>query len=101
MKELLEGNEIPKPFDYYVQILRCAFEFIKKNPVELDVLNNEYITFQQHLLKYMKEQDEFEDFDTNMFESQVLDQQDKIEYKLEKKRDPKTESIKPQIVQNK
>lgn len=101
MKELLEGNEIPKPFDYYVQILRSAFEFIKKNPVELDVLNNEYITFQQHLLKYMKEQDEFEDFDTNMFESQVLDQQDKIEYKLEKKNDPKAESIKPQIVQNK
>jgi len=37
------------------------------------VLQTEYITFQQHLLNYMKDKDEFEDFDTSMFDSQVLD----------------------------
>jgi hypothetical protein len=55
MKDLLEGNETPKPIQYYTQILVGAFDFIKKHPAELEVLQTEYITFQQHLLNYMKD----------------------------------------------
>lgn len=45
MKDILEGNETPKPIEYYVKILEGAFRFIKKYPMQKDVLNNEYITF--------------------------------------------------------
>ena len=57
MKDLLEGNETPKPIEYYVGIMEGAFEFIGKFPDELDNLNEEYITFQQHLLIYLSQKD--------------------------------------------
>ena len=46
MKDLLEGNETPKPIEYYTHILVGAFEFIEKNPQEKETLMQEYITFQ-------------------------------------------------------
>jgi hypothetical protein len=32
MVQILEGNETPKPIEYYVKILEGAFRFIKKYP---------------------------------------------------------------------
>ncbi len=32
MKDILEGNETPKPIEYYVKILEGSFNFIKKYP---------------------------------------------------------------------
>jgi hypothetical protein len=73
MKDLLKGNDTPKPIEYYEHIMKGAFEFIKKYPGELGNLNGNYITFQQNLLKWLADQDELEGFDSAMFESQVLD----------------------------
>lgn len=53
MKDILEGNETPKPIEYYTGILEGAFRFIQNNPTQRDTLNNEYITFQLNLLKYL------------------------------------------------
>ncbi len=33
MKDILEGNETPKPINYYEKIMEGAFRFIKKYPV--------------------------------------------------------------------
>jgi hypothetical protein len=32
MKDILEGNETPKPIEYYTGILEGAFKFIQNNP---------------------------------------------------------------------
>lgn len=45
MKDILEGNETPKPIEYYTGILEGAFRFIQNNPTQKEVLNNEYISF--------------------------------------------------------
>ena len=55
-KTLCEGNELPKDLEFYVGLMAAAFEFIKRHPDELDNLNNEYITFQEKLLKFYGKQ---------------------------------------------
>ena len=52
MKELMEGNELPQPFEFYVKLLNSAFQFIEKQPQMEEVLMKEYVTFEEQLLKY-------------------------------------------------
>jgi hypothetical protein len=75
MKDILEGNETPKPIEYYTGILEGAFRFIQNNPTQKEVLNNEYISFQQNLLKYLASEDQLEEYDNQMFNSRALDEE--------------------------
>ncbi len=75
MKDILEGNETPKPIEYYTGILEGAFRFIQNNPTQKDTLNNEYITFQQNLLKFLASEDKYEEYDKEMFNSRALDEE--------------------------
>ena len=75
MKDILEGNETPKPIEYYTGILEGAFRFILNNPTQKEVLNNEYISFQQNLLKYLASEDQLEEYDNQMFNSRALDEE--------------------------
>ena len=45
MKCLAENNELPKPLSFYEDLMRTAFEFIKRYPDKLELLNEEYVTF--------------------------------------------------------
>ena len=62
--------------EYYVQIFASAFDFIRENPAQVDVLQKEYVTFSENLLNYIgkKNVDSAEKMDTtSFFFSGVLD----------------------------
>jgi hypothetical protein len=51
-KVLAEGNDLPMPFEFYVDLFQTAFKFIEDHPEQLEVLQKTYVTFQEDLLKY-------------------------------------------------
>lgn len=52
-KELSEEHELPRPLNYYIELFKTAFSFIESNPKKnTDLLNNEFVTFSEHLLDY-------------------------------------------------
>ena len=67
--DFLEGNELPQPIEFYVQIMKSAFDFIRTYPEQLDILNSEYITFQENLLNYMAKKDQLDNATIGMFDS--------------------------------
>ncbi|CDW83198.1 UNKNOWN [Stylonychia lemnae] len=52
MEELMNENELPQPLEFYVDVFKLAFEFIKHDPSQIEYLNKEYISFQENLMKY-------------------------------------------------
>ena len=76
-------SDLPKPLDYYKNIFSCAYEFIEKNPKQVKVLHQEYVTFSENLLNFIGKMNATskEKIDnSNFFFSDVLDIQDKIQY---------------------
>lgn len=77
-KQLMDDgqSDLPKPLDYYKNIFSCAFDFIEKNPKQIKVLHQEYVTFSENLLNYIGKMNATskEKIDnSNFFFSDVLD----------------------------
>jgi len=52
-KELSDEHELPRPLEYYIELFRTAFDFIKSNPDEnIELLHSEYVTFSEKLLEH-------------------------------------------------
>ena len=52
-KELSDEHELPRPLEYYTELFKTAFEFIKSNPkTNIELLHTEYVTFSEKLLAY-------------------------------------------------
>lgn len=52
-KELADEHELPRSLDYYIELFKTAFYFIRDDRAKnTAMLNNEYVTFSEHLLKY-------------------------------------------------
>ena len=49
-RELSEEHELPRPLNYYIQLFKVAFEFLDADQANVDLLNNEYVTFSEKLL---------------------------------------------------
>lgn len=65
-----------------------AFEFIQQNPDQLTILQNEYVTFSENLLKFIKDKGTTEQhYNDSFFVSDILDKQKEInfgeDYKIE------------------
>ena len=55
--------------DFYLGLLTTAFEYVEKKPEHLEMLNNEYITFQEGLIKYHTQKNNLTILNDNMFDS--------------------------------
>lgn len=74
-KEFLEDgkNELPHPLEYYQTVFNGAFEYIQENPSAVHELHNQYVTFSENLLKFIKEKNGGDVALTNFFYSDILD----------------------------
>lgn len=82
-KELADEHELPRSLDYYIALFKSAFAFIKSDPARnTRMLNEEYVTFSEHLLKYFTAVNKDQTFaqNANFFFSPVLDKQHEITY---------------------
>lgn len=67
------------PLTHYRDVMSSAYDFIRENPQEVENLRNEYVTFSENLLNYIKSKGQ--DINTNQFFfSNVLDIQKDITY---------------------
>lgn len=56
-KELSDEHELPRPLDYYIELFKCAFDFIDSDyKTNVEMLHKEYVTFSEHLLAYFSKQ---------------------------------------------
>ena len=46
-KQLSEEHELPRPLKYYIQLFKTAFEFLDLSQKNVDLLNDEYVTFSE------------------------------------------------------
>ena len=82
-RELSEEHELPRPLNYYIQLFKVAFEFLDADQANVDLLNNEYVTFSEKLLQFFAQKDtkgEFAKANKEFFYSPILDVQDQIKY---------------------
>ena len=76
--DLLEDgkNELPQPFENYVNVFKSAYDFIQENPEQVKVLREEYVTFSENLLNFInkkKDKDgEGQENTANFFYSDIL-----------------------------
>lgn len=82
-RELADEHELPRSLDYYIALFKAAFDFIKSDRERnTRLLNEEYVTFSEHLLKYFTSIHKDSTFsqNANFFFSPVLDKQHEISY---------------------
>lgn len=82
-KELSDEHELPRSLDYYIELFKTAFAFIKEDRKRnTELLKTEYVTFSEHLLKYFTKVHKEDTFaqNSNFFFSPVLDVQKTITY---------------------
>eukprot|EP00347_Sterkiella_histriomuscorum_P020181 403338791 len=72
MKEVSYGNDLPQPMEFYTDLFKLAFVYIRQFPDKVQLLNEEYITFQEHLLKYKAKLDKHDEIDKNMFRARTI-----------------------------
>ena len=69
-------NELPQPFENYVNVFKSAYDFIQENPEQVQVLREEYVTFSENLLNFInkkKDKDgEGQENTANFFYSDIL-----------------------------
>lgn len=80
-EEFLEDgqNSLPEPLEYYVNVFKSAWDFIKQDRTQVHVLHNEYVTFSENLLEFIKKTGGA-GADKAFFVSDVLDKQMDITY---------------------
>ena len=66
-------NQLPQPLEYYETVFKGAFDYIKENPSAVNELHNQYVTFSENLLKFIKEKNQSDVALNNFFYSDVLD----------------------------
>lgn len=73
-------SELPQPFDYYVNVITQAYDFIKENPEQVEKLREEYVTFSENLLDYINKKDKQLGKGSNdhFFYSDILEKQKEI-----------------------
>ena len=54
-KALSEEHELPRPLNYYIELFKTAFEFLDMSQDNVELLNNEYVTFSEKLLAFFTE----------------------------------------------
>ena len=77
-RELADEHELPRSLDYYIALFKAAFDFIKSDKLRnTKLLNEEYVTFSEQLLKYFTAVNKDSTFaqNSNFFFSPVLDKQ--------------------------
>ena len=82
-RELADEHELPRSLDYYIALFKAAFDFIKSDRERnTRLLNEEYVTFSEQLLKYFTSIHKDSTFaqNSNFFFSPVLDKQHEISY---------------------
>lgn len=75
-RNLSEEHELPRPLNYYISLFKVAFEFLDASQTNVDLLNNEYVTFSEKLLQYFAKKDtkgEFAKANKEFFFSPILD----------------------------
>ena len=75
-------HDLPRPLNYYIQLFKTAFLFLDESAANVDLLNNEYVTFSEKLLEYFttKHKDDAFAKNSNFFFSPILDIQGDIKY---------------------
>ena len=51
-KELSQEHDLPRSLNYYIQLFKTAFEFLDQSQANVDLLNDEYVTFSEKLLEF-------------------------------------------------
>ena len=51
-KELSQEHDLPRSLNYYIQLFKTAFEFLDQSQENVDLLNDEYVTFSEKLLEF-------------------------------------------------
>lgn len=81
-KELSQEHELPRPLNYYIELFKTAFEFLDLAQENIDLLNEEYVTFSEKLLQFFTKKHKNATFakNSNFFFSPILDIQGDIQY---------------------
>ena len=79
-KELSQEHDLPRSLNYYIQLFKTAFEFLDMSQANIDLLNDEYVTFSEKLLEFFTKKHKDETFaqNSNFFFSPILDIQNEI-----------------------
>ena len=81
-KQLSDEHELPRPLKYYIELFKTAFVFLAQDQYNVDLLNEQYVTFSEKLLEFFAKTHKDENFggNTNFFFSPILDVQEDIKY---------------------
>lgn len=80
-RQLSQEHELPRPLNYYIQLFKVAFEFLELSSANVELLNNEYVTFSEQLQKFFATKDskgEFAAVNKEFFFSPICDIQGQI-----------------------
>ena len=74
-RELSEEHDLPRELSYYINLFKTAFEFLDQSQGNVDMLNNEYVTFSEKLLVFFTNKHKNSTFaqNSNFFFSPILD----------------------------
>ena len=74
-KELSDEHELPRSLKYYVELFKTAFVFLKSDKYNVDLLNEQYVTFSEKLIEFFSKTHGDKTFaeNSNFFFSPILD----------------------------
>jgi len=81
-RELSEEHDLPRELTYYINLFKTAFEFLDQSQANIEMLNEEYVTFSEKLLVFFTNKHKNSTFaqNSNFFFSPILDIQQDIKY---------------------